>query len=68
MVFRKRSKQPTPDTPESGASPSPESVTSVTSQFDGVDAIPAERALDFMAELLRILGQNAFDIGTRSAE
>lgn len=68
MVFRKRSKQPTPDTPGSDGSPSPEAVTSETSQNDGADAIPADRALDFMAELLRILGQNAFDIGARSAE
>ena len=48
MVFRKRSKQPTPDTPGSDGSPSPEAVTSETSQNDGADAIPADRALDFI--------------------
>jgi diguanylate cyclase len=35
----------------------------------GSDPIPADRALDFMAEMLRIQGEHAFDVGVlRSAE
>jgi len=68
MVFRRRSKQPTPGTPESDGNPSSEAVTNETSPDHAGDAITGDRALDFMAELLRILGEHAFDVGTRSAE
>ena len=32
------------------------------------EPIPADRALDFMAEMLRTLGERAFDIGPKTAE
>jgi len=31
------------------------------------DVIPADRALDFIAEMLRTLGENAFDVGSTTA-
>ncbi len=30
--------------------------------------IPADRALDFMADLLRILGENSFDVGPHNKD
>ena len=68
MVFRKRSKQANPESAGSDGIPSPGAVPHEPSPGDGPDAIPADRALDFMAELLRILGQYAFDVGARSAD
>ncbi|HEB88623.1 MAG TPA: GGDEF domain-containing protein [Deltaproteobacteria bacterium] len=63
MLFRKRDKgtrsesahDPDP-TDEAGGGPPPG------------DPVPADQALDFMAEMLRIMGENAFDIGTKGAE
>ena len=63
MLFRKHdksSKSETPSDPESRPGPGGSGPTS--------DPVPADQALDFMAEMLRILGENAFDIGSKRAE
>lgn len=67
MVFGKRKKKAETEDASTNAARSaaePESGTSA----DAAPAIPADRALDFVADLLRILGEHAFDVGPRSAE
>ncbi len=54
MLFRKRDRAAGPESDE----PTEESTP---------DPIAADRALDFIAEMLRILGERAFDIGPKSA-
>ncbi|MCR9096005.1 MAG: GGDEF domain-containing protein [bacterium] len=63
MVFGKRKKNAGKDAEAKGEQPVAESAAA-----DAVAAIPADRALDMMADLLRILGEHAFDVGPRSAE
>lgn len=54
MLFgrKKNGKNPEPATPEVA---------------EASNEIPADRALDLVAEVLRILGEHAFDVGSRSA-
>lgn len=70
MVFGRRKKeggQAEPATRADG-SPEPPAKQAATEPADAQDPIPAEQALDFMAEMLRILGEHAFDLAGRSAE
>lgn len=61
MLFGKRDKQVKSKTGQAKAS-------SDSGKSDsGEEPIAADRALDFMAEMLRILGERAFDIGPKSA-
>ena len=60
MLFGKRDKQ----TPAEASS----EITREKPATSDEDIIPADRALDFMAEMLRILGEHAFDVGTKSAQ
>ena len=59
MLFRKRDNDAKP---ESTSSKPNEDKTDTTEE-----PIAADRALDFMAEMLRIFGERAFDIGSKSA-
>jgi len=60
MVFGKRKKNAATDTEAASAK-------STAQADDAVAPIPADRALDMMADLLRILGEHAFDVGPHSA-
>lgn len=70
MLFGKRKKnagqdaKPEKDSAKQAKAP----ATTQETDADAIAAIPADRALDMMADLLRILGENAFDVGPRSAE
>ncbi len=68
MLFGKRKKKDEPAAPDAAdeAAASPPAKTG--SGDDDATTIPADRALDLMADLLRILGEHAFDVGPRSAE
>ena len=60
MVFGERK--------QDAASDEEAAATKSTTQAGGATApIPADRALDMMADLLRILGEHAFDVDTHSA-
>lgn len=70
MLFGKRKKNadPGPEEAPESAAPAPASGDRIGSDEGDVAAIPADRALDMMADLLRILGEHAFDVGPRSAQ
>ena len=70
MLFGKRKKNAGRDAkPEKhSAKQATAPATTQETDADAIAAIPADRALDMMADLLRILGENAFDVGPRSAE
>ncbi len=70
MLFGKRKKNAGGDAkPEKhSAKQTTAPATAQETDADTIAAIPADRALDMMADLLRILGENAFDVGPRSAE
>ncbi len=59
MLFRKKEKNAKPGSTSSKADSDKAEVAG--------EPIAADRALDFMAEMLRILGERAFDIGSKSA-
>ena len=59
MLFRKREKNARAESSSSTPAPDTADVSE--------EPIAADRALDFMAEMLRIIGERAFDIGSRSA-
>ncbi len=63
MLFRKRDKA-------AGSEPSLDSHASdePAEESPSADPIPADLAVDFMAEMLRIMGENAFDVGAKRAE
>ncbi len=63
MVFGKRKKNA-----EKDAKPAKAVASTEAPQDDAAALIPADRALDMMADLLRILGEHAFDVGPHSAE
>lgn len=72
MVFGKRSRKEKTEADASADTATPDDAKSTARAAaeapSGEDAIEAERALDFMAEMLRILGEHAFDIAGKSAE
>ncbi len=78
MLFNRRNKKPAAETdPDATASTSDAAVehASTRSTRDpgpdasaGPEPIPADRAVDLSADLLRILGEQAFDVGPRSTE
>jgi len=68
MLFGKKKTKTSPESPSSeAAKPEPASGSSASGDDAGA-VIPADRALDFMADLLRILGENAFDLANRDAD
>lgn len=76
MIFGKRKNAAKPDAPdepnvrtERPADAGPGSDRAAESDRATPDPIPADRALDFIAEMLRTLGEHAFDVGElRAAE
>ncbi len=68
MLFGKRKKKAAPSVPAKGEAAGETEIDTAGSDDDATEVIPADRALDFMAEMLRVLGEHAFDVGTRSAE
>jgi diguanylate cyclase (GGDEF)-like protein len=67
MLFGKRKKASKPK--PSSESESRAGGTDSSGDSEPLDEpIPADQALDFMAEMLRILGEHAFDVGPKQAE
>ncbi len=71
MIFGKRKRTANPDAPDHTAA---SADSSDSSDFRGADPtkpapepIPAERGLELIAEMLRTVGENAFDVGALSA-
>ena len=62
MLFGKRDKQAKSDADRSEANSDSEN-----SETSG-EPVAADRALDFMAEMLRTLGERSFDVGPKTAE
>ncbi len=67
MIFGKRKSTEKTDAPEDAEASSEGSPGAGGGQA-ARDPIPADRALDLIAEMLRTLGQNAFDVGSMSAD
>ena len=68
MLFGKRKKKEAAQTAEPSHSVETADHATGEAASTAEDLIPADRALDFMAELLRLLGENAFDVANRNAE
>lgn len=70
MLFGKRKKKESTDTrveDDRPGSAEADEIIADASNADSADPIPADRALDFIAEMLRIFGEHAFDVGSRTA-
>ena len=72
MLFGKRKKKEAAEPASSSNSAAPTDASAKpaageAARSDG-DVIPADRALDFMAELLRLLGENSFDLANQRTE
>lgn len=67
MLFRRRKKQAESKTGSELKSSTEPTDSPLPNELPD-EPIPADRALDFIAEMLRILGEYAFDVGPRSAE
>ena len=68
MIFGKRKRTANPDAPEHAAASTDSADSSGASAGKPApEPIPADRALELLAEMLRTLGQNAFDMGALSA-
>lgn len=65
MIFGKRKRAADPDAPDRPAASAESSDTGPV--HPAPEPVPADRALELIAEMLRTLGQNAFDLGTLSA-
>lgn len=67
MIFGKRKKTEPEDEPKSGDE-SESARTDAAGPKAPDDELPADKLLDLMAEMLRILGENSFDLGPKTAD
>jgi diguanylate cyclase len=66
MIFgRRRSAEKNAATPDTAA---PASASEADAGPSAAEILPADRAVDFIAEMLRTMGENAFDVGKTPAE